>query len=373
MFNQSYRLNFDLKHPNSVLAERDGPEEARYLSQIFLNPRDGQGPQFANIVYFNRIFVVNSGGQGMDLAINVLYDQFEFNSTYTEAQLAAALIYQNDDKEKVHQTYLLSNKHDYWLFVFYMRDMDFGYQLLYNYQPIYFVGFDESSLFEFSVYNFFQNKHQLVHQVIVDPNELFDCFTKLTHVRQLKGVFYDRNRELFFVFIKRFYLRIHKIDLVDTEFVLENDWYTQKADRLVHRQPAIEGIFEKIDPEFLGRKWVKEIGPNAYYTPDNRNFFLLAVREKDKLTIRKTSGSGFESCYHQTLLVDEKHVFCFRKREYFFLYSLGNESYSHYWNKKRNSIAGLFEETALDWTNQELLLIFNYKASFFKLCRKQFS
>lgn len=358
IFNQSYLLNFALKRPDAILAERDQAADSTHL---FLNSKNGYEPQFANIVYFNRIYVENSGNEGMDLRINVFYDQLEFNSSHTEGQLVATLIY-SFGPEKERKTYRLSNKDNYRQFVFYMRDLEFGYRRLFHHQPIYFIGLDENSQIEFSVFNFFQNSHELLHQVLFDPGELFDCFTKLTNERQLKGIYYDRDSELFFVFIKRFYLKIHKIDLIDREFVLENDWYAEKAHRLVHR-PTIEGRFyEKIDSEFLGRKWVKAIGPNtALYSPDNRNFFKLAVRDKDELTISGSSGSGVRSCYHQTLLVDEEHVFCFRKREYFFLYSLGNESYSHYWNKHRYPIAELFEETACDWTKQRLLAIFHYK------------
>ena len=330
-------MNFDLlKRSNVILAERDQPVDATHL---YLNRPNDEEPQYLNIVHFNRIYVDNSAGYEIDLRLDVFYNQIEFNVSYAEGQLVASLI-SVYGSEKTRKMYLLSTKPDYWSFVFYMRDLEFGWHKLYHYQPIYFFGLDEDTQLELSVYNFYQDTHELLHTVHLDAEELFDCFTRLTHERQLKGVFYDFDNDLWFVFIKRFYLQINKVDLIRSEFVLPANWYETKAHRL-HLLATQAVFYEKIESEFLGRKWVKAIGPNTVYSANNRDFFRLTVKDKEELNIESTTSSGFRNCYHQALIIDQQHVFCMKRREYYYLYSLGNESSSHYWNKVRYCLAQL--------------------------------
>lgn len=183
--------------------------------------------------------------------------------------------------------------------------------------------------------------------VKTDFEELFGCHSPFTNERQVKGIFYDSTSQLFFVFIKRFYLRVD-YDLLLDRFRLQNGVYQSDLYNLEFESEQIE---ESVRFELISRRWVLASDRN-YFVPFE-HMFEIAVEEKSLKLKKIEADHRLTTCRGQTLLVNKQHVYCFEVYEYRYLNALANKSISKF------TISSIFSETEVN-LNGPLLLIFNY-------------
>ena len=195
------------------------------------------------------------------------------------------------------------------------------------YHFTFFFGIDEATfLINFALIGFFGNMNSGLSYKVLEKfqfnfNDLFSCHTRFIDERQVKGLFYDN--QTFFIFIKRFYLRISD-DLIENEFKLDEDVYQRNAlDLKFSKDFDYELSFE--DSKAI---WVKKLLNNTYFMPDNKGNYFLIKNIRNGLVLKPTRKNfnlfNYTSrlCWHSILVMD-RHQFCFREDTYFHIYEEG--------------------------------------------------
>ena len=159
-----------------------------------------------------------------------------------------------------------------------------------------------------------------IYEFQLDAEELFNCYTPVQNLdRHLAGVYYDAPKSLWFVFVKRFYLRIER-NLLDEEFSLKLDDYSSGRELEELRGRFIELI--RLKRQF---KLVKSVGSQGYFSAlQELTYSTLNVDEDGELTISpmpKNSKIDLSFC-SQTTLVIENHLYCWKDEQYSHLYRM---------------------------------------------------
>ena len=190
----------------------------------------------------------------------------------------------------------------------------------------------------------------------LDYQEIFSCHKPFHSERELKGIYYDLKAKVFFVFVRRFYLKIED-DLVYQGFYIDPLRY-RKA-KSIHFES--EQLYQSVGFEIINRKWVKAFQTSTLFIPSNHTF-EVGVDENSDLKLRMIEhNQHLRQCLDQTLVVEQKHVYCFKDERYFFWYDFGNYDYDE--NGRNYPIESIFQDTAVKWpAGQRLLFIFNYQA-----------
>lgn len=205
---------------------------------------------------------------------------------------------------------------------------------------------------------FYQTILQQELQISFDFDELFSCHKKFTDLRQIKGIYHSPfNRNFFFIFVKRFYLKIED-DLVLNGFNLQDDVYEKNAHNLVFESTDI------VKYENLQKKWVKVIKQNSYLIPNN-DAFLIKEDKNLNLEFESVEASSIQNCLGSTLLVSRwldnefrqnqtNHLFCFNEETYSDFKNIKNRSEHH-------SIKSIFNRSFIEeWSDEERLLFIFY-------------
>ena len=211
---------------------------------------------------------------------------------------------------------------------------------------IYFIGIDKNTFKMNFVY--YESKRNALKQRIsfeFDFEEFFSCHTPFSRKRQLKGIYFSN--QTFFIFIKRFYLKIGD-DLVSNQFSLEDDYYRRNAENL-----SFKLLFE-----YNQMKWIKTLRSSSVLCGQNL-CFQLNTDSNNKLLIEDFNFSRLtSSCLEQTLVFDN-HVYCFLKNTYFQLGKEGDDVDKNV--KNRYSIKSIFQSSIVIWEDdQKLKFTLNY-------------
>lgn len=205
--------------------------------------------------------------------------------------------------------------------------------------------------------------YKKINEFKIDFDELFNCHTPIKNNQnnQLKGIYYDKNKEKFYLIIKRFYL------VVNSEYFL-NGWSRSKLNDEFYLKNSIDLDFGQ-DIYLTGsyfnennQNWIKTLGTDrVLFTMDNMNFYDLKT-DQNKLKFEWTNLK-LTNCSDQILLIED-HLFCFMQTQYYHMYKQ-NEMSNYAPNHSNNSISLIFKNSSIDYEDTEIVkFIFNYKNGF---------
>lgn len=196
-------------------------------------------------------------------------------------------------------------------------------------------------------------KHRV--DLTLNYEELFSCHTPFSSERELKGIYYDQATKVFFVFVKRFYLKFEE-DLIYHGFYIDPRRYRKAKN--IHFES--EKLYRSVEFEIINRKWVKAFELNSYLIPNSQTFEIGTDENSDLKLKEVKHNSLLRLCLDQTLVVEKKHVYCFKNELYFYWYDFGNFDYDR--EGRNYTIESIFEGSVVKWTaGQRLLFIFNYQ------------
>ena len=143
-----------------------------------------------------------------------------------------------------------------------------------------------------------------------------------------KGIFNAGDAKHYFVFYGRSYYEF-KHDIIDNCFYIARQHKeTYKVGLPIKLQTA-DGqpeLDHKIRFELLQRMYVKNLRSQYYYTP-LEDTFQLSTSSSGDLQARRIAGkskliTALRKCPFQTLLVENRYVFCFYERTYQLMYDM---------------------------------------------------
>lgn len=138
--------------------------------------------------------------------------------------------------------------------------------------------------------------------------------TPFTNEQQIKGIFYDKVSKLFFIFIKRFYLKL-EIDLISSQFYFDDKLYETNAHYLEFENDQIYG---KVKFENLKTKWIQNYLNEAFFIPSSESSFKLEINLDQNLLIKDQIVSNeIKNCKKQIFLIHDS-LYCFDDNFYSF-------------------------------------------------------
>ena len=252
-------------------------------------------------------------------------------------------------------------------------------------KDLYFVGIDESVfLIEIAKFKFRYNSSESkrlkvmeMFQSSIDFEELFSCNVPIKYENELKGIYVKDQK--FFIFIKRFYLKI------------ENDLFAKKYfalnEKVYENAIALDRLQQDVEYEIKFSVWIKmKYKDNVTFSLSQANVYSIDYQD-ERLIFRKDEFENYlQNCEKNTLILSDQSVYCFHEDYYFYLYKLENENKksaeepyekieedkklanedldeTYFYRRwlRRKSIVSIFENTAVSWSkNQNLKLIIHY-------------
>lgn len=186
-------------------------------------------------------------------------------------------------------------------------------------------------------------------------DQFFDCHQPFVSSKQVKGIYYSNQNDLFYIIIDRFYIRTDD-DLIDKKFRIDPQLYEDALDLKFELNQTENLEFEK-----LSSKWVKILGNEVYLVTFNKVFILNASNLKNGLieTENEKINKLLLNCTGQTLKI-KTFIFCFNQKKYHLLNDIDNQAEL---NEKIEyyDIDEIFIRTNLKYDNQALHFIFNYR------------
>lgn len=244
-------------------------------------------------------------------------------------------------------------------FTFYSKNVEMleGNYMNYMKALVYFVGIN--SAFRVALIRYeFTMRSTMNRSSMIELEDLLSCHTRYTDPRQIGGIYYNKSKRRFFLFIRRFFVEFNE-DLVSSHFHLPTNYdYIEQA-----RPVPIS--FEKFpfDGDHSPGGSVKTLGASVLYGY-GRHFYELIIAQSDNLAFASSKAAAeFSSfqCDVQTLLVERRFVFCFDTTNYSFLYELGEKAPTKNASARLSSIKTIFLGSAVHWWKESLRHIFNYE------------
>lgn len=193
-------------------------------------------------------------------------------------------------------------------------------------------------------------------EISVPLVDLLNCHRRLTKLDQVKGIFFNEQQDVTYLFIDHFYIRFYE-DLIKKSLFI--NYQKLKA----YRENEFDLQFYKQDlavPEMVtfentpfGR-WVKTEKTSVYFTTTDQ-VFRITADSSDQIQLKWVEKPLFSKCLRQTLVVEDV-LFCFHSKSYYKL-SEANE------NLERFKIKDLFVSAPFRHFDgdERLELIFDYK------------
>lgn len=210
------------------------------------------------------------------------------------------------------------------------------------------IGFERRN---FNITNFNIRSGQAIKTPSIAMDELLNCHRKFRDPREVKGIFYEKESDFFYIFINRFFLKIEE-DLVRTGFRIDDRHYAKAYDLK---------FSSNYEFEIARTKWVKTLKQKSYLVTNKRNVFELNHDSMVKNYFTADEGyNQIEKCAHQTLNIG-KHVFCFDKQYYHYFMTNGDLVNSSTYRPARFKISNIFQDSSIHYRDdEELNFIFNY-------------
>lgn len=191
-------------------------------------------------------------------------------------------------------------------------------------------------------------------------DDMLSCHTPWTDRRQLKGVYYHKRSKIFYVFVKRFYLKIQD-ELVQNSFELDNSVYATNAYDIVYEN---DEMYDKMRFDMMSTKFIKHFPTEVYYMP-YWYIYGMSLDDQDLVKIKQLIGKDayrmkFHECPDLILVVNKVFVYCFQSSRYIFLYEM-DKLHTQMEDKKRFFTHKIFEDLNIGYfSNQSLEFTFNY-------------
>lgn len=196
-------------------------------------------------------------------------------------------------------------------------------------------------------------KHRV--DLILTYDELFSCHCPFKLDRELKGIYFNPRSKVFYVFIRRFYLKFDE-DLVYRGFYIEPTRYLTAKNINFES----EELYRSVEFEIINRKWVKTFQDQSFFIPNKQTFEIGTDTNNDIKLKLVEHNYRLRFCMDQTLVVERVHVYCFKSDRYFYWYKFGNYDYDPLGSNY--TIESIFHDTAVKWpAGEKLLFIFSYQ------------
>lgn len=189
-------------------------------------------------------------------------------------------------------------------------------------------------------------------------SNLFSCHSRFRKFNQIKGIYFNLDKQIFYVFIKRFYLKIERPDrdLVDEGFKLtDNDYLTKGVNIKLPNSKKCQPLYE-----IQESKWIKTFRDHVYFSSDFKCGSKLAtVNENEVFFPEPMPLNIFQKCSFNTLQIGNS-VYCFTTTSYNRQSTMDNLNSLAQGSAKIFRIKNIFTN-ADDWNeDQKLMFIFNY-------------
>lgn len=171
------------------------------------------------------------------------------------------------------------------------------------------MDYENNVYIEKKVIGFSGNKMAFKDQVLLFPmrfDELFGCHRKFKDEREIKGIYYSKIQNAFYVFVNRFYLKI-----VDDGQLIKKGFSFD--DRYYNRALSLKLVSKSGYPtmEILKTKWVKTLRLKSYLVTHYDTFAELdSFKFNENDFFMMITGNSIVRCDFQTLSIDD-NVFCF--------------------------------------------------------------
>lgn len=190
-----------------------------------------------------------------------------------------------------------------------------------------------------------ENKN-LVH--VLRLPELLNC-RLISNSYNVKGIVYMNS--IFFIFINHFYIQTSYKNLIENEFVINEQMFKNATDLDLGDNFKYENKFST---------WIKTYANTSYLAIMDQIFELSVNPSKQDLVMTKIYDHDYlKFCLKQTLNVNN-YVFCFEENNYYLFYVF--ESPEVLKNDKNITISSLFKEKNVIYEkDQKLLFIFKHE------------
>ena len=220
-------------------------------------------------------------------------------------------------------------------------------------------------------------------------SQLFDCFQsnrdRNKHIRsdadeiwndfyRFMGIFHAHKAGLFYSFYGRYYMETKKDTVEQCLYpvprqLLEPNKTLHPVSLRDDRENITNRLFKEPKESWM---YVKNVRDKGFFILDGGWVFLLSSTKPGglqmhvkNLPVENTFEGELRSCDFQTLLVEDRYIYCFRQKTYFLLTEIEEGRQSLKRNGETHSQDELFRSTW--WPNQErvLMAIFDWKDGYF--------
>lgn len=185
-----------------------------------------------------------------------------------------------------------------------------------------FIGVQEQvARLQFFVFFLPRRVASKIFEFEIAAEDLFNCYSPVENLdKDLKGIYYDAEKKLWFIFIRRFYLKFDR-DVLDDEFALEpNDYLSGGRELELYRSTK---FFELSDMR-TNYKLIRNIGNKALLTLETYTYLEISLDQKDELVFTpmpKNSKLDVSECSYSTLLI-ANHMYCWTESHYSHLFDM---------------------------------------------------
>lgn len=275
-----------------------------------------------NFYYENNNLIILMNRNGMKLSISYSYEYEVIYAVYYEETISRL----KDDKLELNTLFEIDNELNVYL----------------------------------TSFTFKNSTIEIQNKITLNSNDFFGCFKEFSKFADLKGIFYDKKSDNFLVFINNYYFKSK--DLMQNNFELPEN-YLKDAKRFKFSRDYT--LMQSYTFENKKTKWLKILDDEEnFFMPYNR-LFRLETNNKEELILKDDDQMNdqylelIKICEWQTLKV-LNCFYCFTKFDYYVLDN-ANKSNFKMNPKERFKISEIFENTKLNFENQEIEFIFNYK------------
>ena len=150
-------------------------------------------------------------------------------------------------------------------------------------------------------------------------------------------------------------------DLISSKFNLNDDFYETNAFNFEFENDQLYARIKFAEDT----KWIKNIKRKAYLLTNVKSYFELINLDEDFMIKElDNSSANYGLIHHLALqckgqsLAIKNDVFCFTEDVYYHMGGLGELSF---FKSEQHSIESIFKNSSINWNNNKLKFIFNYK------------